>query len=256
VKTVLVTGASRGIGRELALAFGEAGYAVAVNYQKEEAQAAAVVRMLEAPHPHSLPGKRAPAERAKGQAFAIPCDVRDSLKVRQMIDSVVSRWGHLDVLVNNAGITRDRTILKMTNGEWNDVIDTNLSGLFWCLREAARVMSRQKKGAILNMASVAAYRPGFGNANYAAAKAGVLALTKAAARELGRFDVTVNALLPGFHPTKLAAGLTEEQRGRVLAEHVLGRSTAMEDLTRLVIELAENRSVSGQIFNVDSRLIA
>src|SRR5947209_15504670 len=121
-----------------------------------------------------------------------------------MVDAAVVRWGRLDVLVNNAGITRDRTLMKMTNGEWNDVIDVNLSGAFWCLREAARVMSKEKSGHIINIASLMAMKPGFGNANYSASKAGLVALTKAAARELGRFQITVNAVLPGFHETEMS----------------------------------------------------
>src|SRR5262249_23939778 len=152
-----------------------------------------------------------------------------------------------DVLINNAGVTRDRTILKMTNAEWNDVIDVNLTGAFWCLREAARVMSQQKSGAIINIASILAAKGGFGNANYAAAKDGLIGLTKGAARELGRFHITVNSVLPGFHATDMAAVLNDDQRQRVMAEHVLGRSTRTEDLSRLVLELAQNTSISGQI---------
>jgi 3-oxoacyl-[acyl-carrier protein] reductase len=241
MKTVLITGASRGIGRELALAFGKAGYAVGVNYLKETSAAEKVVQEI--------------WEAGNKQAEVFPCDVRDSIKVRQMVDSVLVRWKKLDVLINNAGVTRDRTILKMTNGEWNDVIDVNLSGAFWCLREAARVMSQQKSGSILNIASIMAVRGGFGNANYAAAKAGLVGLTKGAARELGRFHISVNALLPGFHPTAMAAELSPEQRQRVEAEHVLGQTTKFEDLTRLALEIVQNASVSGQVFNVDSRVI-
>src|SRR5437868_281863 len=166
MKTVLITGASRGIGRELALAFGRAGYAVGVNYHKEKAKAEAVVQEI--------------FEAGNKEAEIFECDVRDSLKVRQMIDAMIVRWGRLDVLINNAGITRDRTILKMTNGEWNEVIDVNLNGPFWCLREASRIMSQQKSGAIINITSIMATRGGFGNANYAAAKAGLIALTKGA----------------------------------------------------------------------------
>jgi 3-oxoacyl-[acyl-carrier protein] reductase len=235
MKSVLITGASRGIGRTLALAFGQAGYAVGVNYAKEREKAEAVVA--------GLP-----------QALALPCDVRDSLKVRQMIDRFVSTYGRLDVLINNAGINRDRTILKMTNGEWNDVVDTNLNGVFWCLREAARVMSKAKAGAIVNIASILALRPSVGTANYAAAKAGVVALTKTAARELGRFNLRVNAVLPGFHQTDMGAGLPAEEIERVQKEHALGRSTEASDLASFVIALAENASVSGQVFNVDSRM--
>lgn len=238
--TVLITGSSRGIGRGLALAFAKAGYAVGVNCRQEKAKAEAVVTEI---------------RKAKGEAEVFEGDVRDSLKVRQMMDALVKKWGQLDVLVNNAGLTRDRTILKMTNGEWNDVIDTNLNGVFWCLREAARLMSHAKKGAIINIASVMAVRPGFGNANYSASKAGVVALTKGAARELGRFNVRVNAVLPGFHETDMASGMNDELRAKVLSEHALGRSTSIADLADAVIALARNESISGQILNVDSRLI-
>lgn len=240
-KVALITGASRGIGRELALAFGRAGYAVGVNYHKEKTKAEAVVQEI--------------WELGQKEAEAFECDVRDSLKVRQMIDAIVVRWGRLDVLVNNAGTTRDRTILKMTNGEWNEVIETNLSGAFWGLREAARVMSQQKSGAIINIASLMAVRGGFGNANYAAAKAGLLGLTKGAAKELGRFNIRVNAVLPGFHLTDMAASLTEEQKKQVLSEHVLGHTTQIDDLTRFVLELVQNSSISGQVFTVDSRVL-
>jgi 3-oxoacyl-[acyl-carrier protein] reductase len=238
--TVLITGSSRGIGRSMALAFAKAGYAVGVHCRQERAKAAAVVSEI---------------KKSNGEAEVFEGDVRDSLKVRQLVDAVAQKWGRLDVLVNNAGLSRDRTILKMTNGEWNDVIDTNLNGVFWCLREAARLMSRQKAGAIINIASIMAVRPGFGNANYSAAKAGVVALTKAAARELGRFGISVNAVLPGFHKTDMSAEMTEEMLERVRGEHLLGRTTTIEDLSRFVLELARSTSVSGQVFNVDSRLI-
>jgi 3-oxoacyl-[acyl-carrier protein] reductase len=241
MKTALITGASRGIGRELALSFGKAGFAVGVNCHKEKAKAEAVVQEI--------------YESGNKEAEVFVCDVRDSLKVRQMIDAMVVRWGHLDVLVNNAGITRDRTILKMTNGEWNDVIDVNLSGPFWCLREASRLMSKEGRGAIVNIASIMAIKPGFGNANYSASKAGLIALTKAAAKELGRFHITVNAVLPGFHETEMASGLTAEHKKKVIADHVTGRSTRMEDLCRMVMEIAQNPSVSGQVYNIDSRVV-
>jgi 3-oxoacyl-[acyl-carrier protein] reductase len=241
MKTVLITGASRGIGRELALAFGKAGYAVGVNCHKEKSKAEAVVQEI--------------FETGNKEAEVFVCDVRDSIKVRQMVDGMVVRWGRLDVLVNNAGLTRDRTILKMNNAEWNDVIDVNLSGAFWCLREAARLMSMEKSGHIINVASIMAIKPGFGNANYSASKSGLVALTKAAARELGRFHITVNAVLPGFHETDMSTDLPAEHKKKVIDEHTLGQSTRIEDLCRMVLELAQNPSVSGQVYNVDSRVI-
>jgi len=241
MKTVLITGASRGIGREAALAFGRAGYAVGVNYHQEKAKAETVVQEI--------------FEGGNKEADIFGCDVRDSLKVRQMMDAMVVRWGHIDVLINNAGVTRDRTILKMTNGEWNDVLDVNLSGSFWCVREAARLMSREKHGAIINIASIMAIKPGFGNANYSASKAGLIALTKAAALELGRYHITVNAVLPGFHETDMAAGLPPEHKKKVIDQHVTGQSTRVEDLCRMLLEVAQNPSVSGQVFNIDSRVL-
>jgi 3-oxoacyl-[acyl-carrier protein] reductase len=241
MKTALITGASRGIGRALALAFGRAGYAVGVNYIQEKAKAEAVVQEI--------------FEAGNKEADVFGCDVRDSLKVRQMMDSVVVRWGHLDVLINNAGIARDRTILKMTNGEWNEVMDVNLSGAFWCLREAARLMAKENRGVIISIASLMAIKPGIGNANYCVSKAGLVALTKAAAKELGRFHITVNAVLPGFHETGMAAALPSAHKKKVIDDHVTGQSTRMEDLCRMVLELAQNPSVSGQVFNVDSRVI-
>jgi len=241
MKTVLITGAARGIGEGIALAFGRAGYAVAVNYvtQKEKAE------------------KVAQAVRAAGapEADIFKGDVRDTAQVAAMIDAVLTRWGRLDVMVNNAGITRDRTILKMRDEEWKEVLDVNLTGAFWCLRAAALVMVRQGGGCILNVASIMGYRGGFGNANYSASKAGLVSLTKSAARELGRFQVRVNAVLPGFHETDMSAPLSQERRQKLLSEHPLGRSTRLEDLGAMMIAIAENASVSGQVYNIDSRII-
>ena len=121
--------------------------------------------------------------------------------------------------------------------------------------EAVNFMAKEGRGAIVNIASLMAIKPGFGNANYAASKAGLIALTKAAAKELGRFHITVNAILPGFHETEMASGLSAEHKKKVIADHVIGRSTRIEDLCRMVLEVTQNPSVSGQVFNVDSRVV-
>jgi 3-oxoacyl-[acyl-carrier protein] reductase len=241
MKTVLITGASRGIGRGLALAFAKAGYAVAINCVEQIEKARAVV------------------QEARGQGAleidVFPADIRDSAQAAALVNAVAQRWGRLDVLINNAAITRDRTILKMTDEEWTDVLAVNLTGAFWCLRAAAQVMIRQGGGSILNVASIMGYRGGFGNANYSASKAGLVALTKSAARELGRFQIRVNAVLPGFHATDMSAPLSADRRKKLLAEHPLGRSTRLKDLAAMAIALAENAGVSGQAYNVDSRII-
>lgn len=237
---VLITGASRGIGRALALAFGGAGHGVAINYRSRKEEAESVAADL---------------KRRGASADLFPGGVSDPAQAKALVDSVVQKWGRIDGLINNAGIVRDRTLLKMTGEEWREVIDTNLSGPFYCLQAAAHHMARQKSGFIFNIASILASRGGVGCANYVAAKAGLVGLTKAAARELGRFNVRVNAVLPGFHPTEMSENIPAEQKGRVLAQHVLGRSTDLGELSRFVLVLAEMSTVSGQVFNVDSRIL-
>lgn len=237
---VLVTGADRGIGRMLALAFGRAGHTVGVHCRT----------------------RRDDAERVQGalaamgvRADVFQADLADPDEAQSLVDAAFSRWGRLDGLVNNAGVSRDRALLKMSPAEWREVLDVNLSGTFWCLRAAAAHMRREKDGFIINIASVLGARGGVGCANYAAAKAGVLGLTKAAARELGRFNIRVNAVMPGFHVTEMSEKMPPENRARVVAEHILGRTTDPADLGRLVVAIAESPSLSGQIFNLDSRIL-
>jgi len=238
-RVALVTGASRGIGRAIAHTLCKANYAIVIaspEIEKNEEVAGEICA-------------------CGGECMTVDFNVASQESVKAGVDAVMQKLRRIDVLVNNAGITRDRTILKMTNGEWNEVIDVNLSGAFWCLREASRLMSKEGRGSIINIASILAVKPGFGNANYAASKAGLIALTKAAAKELGRFHITVNAVLPGFHETDMASGLPAEHKKKVIGDHVIGQSTRMEDLCRMVIEVSQNPSVSGQVFNVDSRVV-
>lgn len=237
---VLVTGASRGIGKAVALAFAKLGCRVGVNFLTQESKA------------------RETADHVKalgGEALLLKADVGDSAQVKTMVDALVQKWGRVDVLVNNAGITRDRTILKMTDEEWNEVLRTDLSGPFWCLRECARVMTMQKDGAILNIGSIVGARGGIGNANYAAAKAGLVGLTKGAARELGRFNIRVNAVLPGFHLTDMGSTVREQDVERLRLEHALGRLTNLEELADFIVHVSSQRSASGQVYNFDSRVM-
>jgi NAD(P)-dependent dehydrogenase (short-subunit alcohol dehydrogenase family) len=237
---ILITGASRGLGRRLALAFGRAGHAVAVNYRSRQAEAETVVSEIQG---------------QGGKAEAFQADVSDPPQAQALVDAVVRKWGRLDGLINNAGVTRDRTIAKMSLEEWRDVIDTNLSAPFYCLQSAARHMTRDKGGFILNIGSIVGVKGGVGCANYAAAKAGLMGLTKAAARELGRFNIRVNGILPGFHLTEMGQQIPVAHREKVVSEHALGRTTAVEDLERFVLSLSETLTVSGQIFNIDSRVL-
>lgn len=237
---VLITGASGGIGGRLAHQFAEAGYDVALHCHRGRAAAEALSDSLA-------------RQGARAEVFA--ADLSDPQQARALPDRVVEKWGRLDGLINNAGTARDRSLLKMDFEEWRAVLEVNLSGAFWCLQSAARHMARQKSGFIINVGSILALKGAVGCANYAASKAGLLALTKSTAMELGRYDIRVNAVLPGFHPTPIAQSIPSAQLERVKAQHVLNRTTDLGDLAKLVLMVAENRSVSGQIFNVDSRLI-
>jgi 3-oxoacyl-[acyl-carrier protein] reductase len=237
---IVVTGASRGIGRAVALAFGAPVHRVLIGYEKSREQAESA----------------AAAVRLKGgEAAVFHADVSQRDQARALVDQAVLLWGRLDVLVNNAGVTRDRTILKMSEDEWRRVVDVNLSGAFWVLQAAAKVMSAAKSGCILNVASIMALRGGYGCANYSAAKAGLVALTKSAARELGRFNVRVNAFLPGFHATDMNQAFGPEQLSALKTEHTLGRLPDLEELARFVVHLASLQSVSGQVFAFESRVL-
>lgn len=237
---VLVTGAGRGIGRAIALAFGRDGHRVMLGYRSRRAEAEAALAAL----------------REQGaEADLYEADVSKPAQAQALVEAAARRWGSLDGLINNAGVTRDRTILKMSDDEWGDVIDVNLSGAFWCLRAAAQVMTRQKNGFIVNIASLMGLRGGYGCANYAASKAGLIGLTKSAARELGRFNVRVNAVLPGYHPTEMNASLPPEQVEKIREEHALGRFPDLEELARFVLNIAKQKSASGQVFNFESRVV-
>lgn len=238
--SVLVTGSSRGIGSTLARAFGRAGYKVLVHYHAQADKARAVAADITA---------------AGGEAVVYGCDIADPAAVRAMVDQIAAAEGALDVLVNNAALTRDRTILKMTDEEWNTVIDADLSGTFHMTRACAALMAKRRAGAIVNIASIVGARGSHGNANYAAAKAGVIGLTKAAARELGRFSIRVNAVLPGYHATDMGNTVPADYVEAIKRESVLGCTTDMEELARFVVLLAATATVSGQVFNWDSRVL-
>jgi len=239
-KIVLITGASRGIGRALALAFGRHEYAVIVNYLREKEKAVLVVDEI---------------ARSGGCARSVRADVGDPVQVQRMIETIAAQEGRIDVLVNNAGVARDGGILRITPQEWNIVLQTNLTGAFFVMQQCARMMVKQKEGAIINIASIAGLRGAPGAANYASAKAGISALTKSAAKELGRFNVRVNAVMPGFHLTDMGQSVPGAYVRRAKEDSVLGCTTAGDEMAAFIVFLAGMRTVSGQIFNWDSRII-
>ncbi|HAR5408911.1 3-oxoacyl-[acyl-carrier-protein] reductase [Staphylococcus aureus] len=237
-KSALVTGASRGIGRSIALQLAEEGYNVAVNYAGSKEKAEAVVEEI----------------KAKGvDSFAIQANVADADEVKAMIKEVVSQFGSLDVLVNNAGITRDNLLMRMKEQEWDDVIDTNLKGVFNCIQKATPQMLRQRSGAIINLSSVVGAVGNPGQANYVATKAGVIGLTKSAARELASRGITVNAVAPGFIVSDMTDALSDELKEQMLTQIPLARFGQDTDIANTVVFLASDKAkyITGQTIHVN-----
>ncbi|HCU9436772.1 TPA: 3-oxoacyl-[acyl-carrier-protein] reductase [Staphylococcus aureus] len=237
-KSALVTGASRGIGRSIALQLAEEGYNVAVNYAGSKEKAEAVVEEI----------------KAKGvDSFAIQANVADADEVKAMIKEVVSQFGSLDVLVNNAGITRDNLLMRMKEQEWDDVIDTNLKGVFNCIQKATPQMLRQRSGAIINLSSVVGAVGNPGQANYVATKAGVIGLTKSAARELASRGITVNAVAPGLIVSDMTDALSDELKEQMLTQIPLARFGQDTDIANTVAFLASDKAkyITGQTIHVN-----
>ncbi|WLR52307.1 3-oxoacyl-[acyl-carrier-protein] reductase [Bacillus tianshenii] len=241
-KTALVTGASRGIGRAIALELAKNGAKVAVNYAGSEAKAQEVVETIKA---------------EGGEAFAIQADVASSESVQAMIKEVISQFGALDILVNNAGITRDNLLMRMKEDEWDAVINTNLKGVFNCTKGVTRQMMRQRSGRIINIASIVGVSGNPGQANYVAAKAGVIGLTKTTAKELATRGITVNAVAPGFITTDMTDELAEETREALLSQIPLARLGQPEDIANVVRFLASDDSayITGQTLHVDGGMV-
>ncbi|MFH5183086.1 3-oxoacyl-[acyl-carrier-protein] reductase [Paenibacillus sp. TAB 01] len=237
-KVALVTGASRGIGRAIALTLAEAGADVAVNYAGSEAAAAEVVALIEAM------GRK---------AVKVKADVSSTQEVEEMFKLVLETFGKLDILVNNAGITRDNLIMRMKEDEFDQVIATNLKGVFNCVKAATRPMMKQRSGRIINISSVVGVLGNPGQANYVAAKAGVIGMTKATAKELASRGITVNAVAPGFIETDMTDKLPEEMRTQLLQQIPLAKLGQPEDIAKAVRFLASDDAsyMTGQTIHVD-----
>ncbi|ANY75434.1 3-oxoacyl-[acyl-carrier-protein] reductase [Paenibacillus ihbetae] len=237
-QTALVTGASRGIGRSIALALADLGANVAVNYAGSEAAAAEVVEAI----------------RAKGvSAIAVQSNVGRADEADAMVKQVLDTFGRIDILVNNAGITRDNLIMRMKEEEFDQVIETNLKGVFNCLKAVTRPMMKQRYGRIINISSVVGALGNPGQANYVAAKAGVIGLTKSAARELASRGITVNAVAPGFIDTDMTRELSEDMREGLLGGIPLARLGQPEEIAGVVAFLASESAsyMTGQVLHVD-----
>ncbi|WP_286231464.1 3-oxoacyl-[acyl-carrier-protein] reductase [Neobacillus mesonae] len=241
-KTALVTGASRGIGREIALELARQGANVAVNFAGSEAKANEVVDEI----------------KALGQdAFAVKCNVSDADEVAEMVKATIDHFGSLDILVNNAGITKDNLLMRMKEEEWDDVININLKGVFLMTKAVTRQMMKQRKGRIINIASIVGVSGNPGQANYVAAKAGVIGLTKTTAKELASRNITVNAIAPGFITTDMTDKLPEDVRSELLKQIPLARLGEPKDIAKAAAFLATDDAayITGQTLHIDGGMV-
>ena len=237
-KIAVVTGAGRGIGRGIALALAREGVMVVVNYNGSKERAEEVVRTI---------------EEAGGKAAAIQCNISDFEAAKEFFANVVKEYGKIDILVNNAGITKDNLMMKMSEEEFQSVIQTNLAGTFHGVKFVTRPMMKQRQGRIINIASVSGVIGNMGQANYSASKAGVIGLTKAAAKELASRNITVNAVAPGFVATEMTDVLSDSVKEAAVATIPLGRFGEVEDIAETVVFLASDKAkyITGQVICVD-----
>ncbi|WP_337969779.1 3-oxoacyl-[acyl-carrier-protein] reductase [Virgibacillus salexigens] len=241
-KNALVTGASRGIGRAIALELAKQGANVAINYSGNEAKAQAVAEEI---------------KQLGREAFIVQADVASETSVKDMMKEVVSQFGSLDILVNNAGITRDNLLMRMKETEFDEVINTNLKGVFVCTKAVTRQMMKQRSGKIVNVASIVGISGNPGQANYVAAKAGVIGLTKTTAKELASRNIHVNAVAPGFISTDMTDALTEEQHNQMLQMIPLEKLGEPEDVAKVVRFLASDDAnyITGQTIHIDGGMV-
>lgn len=241
-KVALVTGGSRGIGRAIALTLAQHGADVAINYAGNTAAAEEVKTAIEGM------GRK---------ALLVQGSVADTDGVQAIVNQVVKELGRLDILINNAGITRDGLLMRMKEADWDAVLETNLKGVYNCSKAVMRTMMKQKSGRIVNMASVVGEMGNAGQANYAAAKAGVIGFTKSLAKEVASRSITVNAVAPGFIATDMTSVLTDEQKAEMARTIPLGRAGQPQDVANAVLFLVSEEAayITGQVLNVDGGMV-
>lgn len=237
-KTAIVTGASRGIGRAIALQLASEGANVVVNFSGSEQKASQVVEEI---------------QNLGSQAIAVQANISDSDSVQQLMNATQEQFGSIDILVNNAGITRDNLLMRMKEDEWDDVINTNLKGVFLCTKAVTRQMMKQRAGRIINISSIVGVMGNAGQANYVAAKAGVIGLTKTTARELASRNILVNAIAPGFITTEMTETLPEDVKSAMLTQIPLAKLGKPEDIAKAVVFLASDDAsyMTGQTLHID-----
>ncbi|ANV88104.1 MULTISPECIES: 3-oxoacyl-[acyl-carrier-protein] reductase [Cyanophyceae] len=239
-QVAIVTGASRGIGKATAIALATEGAKVVINYARSSAAAEALVAEIQA---------------AGGEAIALQADVSQEDQVNDLVEKTLAQWGQIDILVNNAGITKDTLLMRMKLDAWQAVIDLNLTGVFLCTKAVTKPMMKKRRGRIINIASVAGLMGNPGQANYSAAKAGVIGFTKTVAKELASRNIVVNAVAPGFITTDMTEGLEADE---ILKYIPLGRYGQPEEIAGMIRFLAADPAaayITGQTFNVDGGMV-
>lgn len=241
-KVALITGASKGIGKATAIKFSRLGAYVIVNYSNSADEASEVVDAI---------------EREGGGACALKADVSNKSEVNSMFESIIKTCGGLDILVNNAGITKDALLIRMTESDWDRVIDVNLKGAYNCTKEASKIMIKNRYGKIINISSVVGLTGNAGQSNYAAAKAGIIGFSKSMAKELASRGINVNVIAPGFIETEMTGKLSEQMKLKILSNIPLGKYGNAEDVANLASFLASDLSgyITGQVFNVDGGMV-
>ena len=241
-KVALVTGASRGIGKAIALMLAENGADIAVNFAGSTAAAEAVAAEI---------------EKMGRKAILVQGDVSQAEVCAEIVDKVVNELGHIDILVNNAGITRDTLLLRMKEEDWDAVLNTNLKGVFNCTKAAVKYMAKQRSGSIVNISSVVALMGNAGQANYAAAKAGILGFTRSVAKEMAARGIRVNAVTPGFIKTDMTSVLSEKVVAAMEASIPLARLGEPEDIAKAVLFLVSDNAayITGQTLHVDGGMV-
>ena len=237
-KVALVTGASRGIGRAIAIQLAAEGAKVAINFAGNLAKAEEV---------------KAEIESKGGEVLLVQADVSNSESVEGMVSKIIEKFGRIDILVNNAGITRDSLLMRMKDSDFDDVINTNLKGVFNCTKAVTKLMMKQRSGRIVNMSSIVALTGNIGQTNYAAAKAGIIGFSKSAAKEFAARGITVNVVAPGFIETDMTAAIPEKIKENMLKEIPLGRIGSPDDIANAVKFLVSDDAayITGQVIRVD-----
>lgn len=240
-KTALITGASRGIGRAIALLFAQEGCDIAFTYFHSDQAAQSLKEEIEGNGVHCL---------------ALKADASDYALAHEVVDRVVKEWGKLDILINNAGVTRDALVIRMREEQWDEVMNTNLKSAFNYIQAVSAVMARQRKGSIISMSSVVGLNGNAGQANYAASKAGIVALTKSVAKELGSRNVRVNAIAPGCIETDMTSALSDQNKEAILQMIPMGRVGQPEEVAKVALFLASDMSsyISGQVLQVNGAM--